>query len=442
MKYDVDTCKNYDYSKSSMAENREFLYNLVAEIEPKRIVELGTYYGCSYFAFAQAIKDYMLDKTQLIGVDTWEGDIHSNFYDDTVYETFERMQRKHFALNATLDYNTSHIRSTFAEAVDTFEDNSIDVLMIDGEHTLEAAKRDFEMYLPKLAKNGIVLFHDTNVNRFTLKNYWEKISKKYISYNFDNRYGLGVLAPKGVANYEKIQKFFKSPPVAIYTAIYGGKDDLNSQVFQNIPVTKIAFTDREIANDKGWNVVNSPFTKELLDSNPELKDPRMQAKAYKVRPQYIDEGFQGDYLIWIDGNIQIKNTRFVEFLIESVGDSMVGFMDHPDRDCIYEEYDACIKYNRLKTKEQKDTALQQLIRYKKEKVMPHSGLFAGTIFIRNMKHPRIEEFNDMWWSEILNGSFRDQLSLPYVLSKMGETPAKINLNLWNNECFKIKKHLV
>ena len=56
-----------------------FAYDLVANIKPNLIVELGTHKGNSLFSFAQAIKDLKLD-TELHGIDTWEGDEHAGFY--------------------------------------------------------------------------------------------------------------------------------------------------------------------------------------------------------------------------------------------------------------------------------------------------------------------------------------------------------------------------
>ena len=53
------------------------------------------------------------------------------------------------------------IRSKFSEAVTQFEDESIDLLHIDGYHTLKAAvTEDYETWLPKLRGNGVILFHD------------------------------------------------------------------------------------------------------------------------------------------------------------------------------------------------------------------------------------------------------------------------------------------
>lgn len=436
IKFSVDSFKDYDFTKSSMAENREFLYRVVQELKPDRILELGTYYGCSYFAFAQAIKDEGLD-TQLIGIDCWEGDIHTNFYDETVFKAFKKLNRKFWGKQANAHQQFSYIRNRFDAAVDMIEDNSVDVLLIDGTHTAEAVQQDFENYLPKLKQDGIVLFHDTNVQRFTLKEFWAIISKKYVSYNFKNKYGLGVLAPKGIGNYAKIKHLFDSPDVGIYSAIFGGKDSLKGQVFQTLPVTQFVYTDEFFDEDKGWLQIQ---TEKLYGD-----DDRMNAKVFKVRTPTgkleIMDRQNPDYLIWIDGSIQIKNTRFVEHMVEVCGDSMLALIPHPDRNCVYQEYDACIEHGRLNDPEARQKAFGQLLRYKKEKYMPEQGLYCGTVFIRNMNHPRIEEFNELWWQEIERGSFRDQLSLPYVLWKMGEQPAIFDINLWSNEFFEYKKHL-
>ena len=44
--------------------------------------------------------------------------------------------------------------------VDKFENDSIDFIYIDGSHSEENVRRDVELYLPKLKKNGIIAGHD------------------------------------------------------------------------------------------------------------------------------------------------------------------------------------------------------------------------------------------------------------------------------------------
>lgn len=45
---------------SPWSGHRNFIYDLMANWKPHTVVELGSYYGCSAFAIAQAIKDFQL----------------------------------------------------------------------------------------------------------------------------------------------------------------------------------------------------------------------------------------------------------------------------------------------------------------------------------------------------------------------------------------------
>lgn len=160
---------------------------LVKASRPKRIVELGSHYGFSYFSFCQAVKEADLE-THCFAIDTWQGDEHSGFYGNEVFEAVNRENKKYTHFSKLL-------RKTFNEALDDIEDGSVDLLHIDGRHFYQDVKEDFESWIPKLADRAIILFHDTEVRErdFGVWEYWNEITKEHVGFNFPFQHGLGVL---------------------------------------------------------------------------------------------------------------------------------------------------------------------------------------------------------------------------------------------------------
>jgi O-antigen biosynthesis protein len=166
-----------------------FAFWLTSAATPRQIVELGTHEGVSYSAFCEAVVRTGLE-TRCYAIDTWAGDAHAGDYDRTVYDDLRAFNELHYANFSEL------IRSNFDEAVAHFEDGVIDILHIDGLHTYDAVRHDFETWKPKLSERGIVLFHDTNVKQgdFGVWRFWAEISKLYPHFEFLHGHGLAILA--------------------------------------------------------------------------------------------------------------------------------------------------------------------------------------------------------------------------------------------------------
>jgi len=161
-------------------------YEIVRHFQPTVVVELGTHMGLSALAMGMALRD--LGKGgRLYAVDTWQGDEHAGSYDDYVYRIFiDRRDR------LGLEEVIVPLRMTFEEARDRIP-SGIDLLHIDGLHTLDAVTHDFETFGPLVRPGGLVLFHDVNTGFQDMRRFWRSLKRRYRSHLFPYSHGLGVI---------------------------------------------------------------------------------------------------------------------------------------------------------------------------------------------------------------------------------------------------------
>lgn len=151
----------------------------------------------------------------------------------------------------------------------------------------------------------------------------------------------------------------------------------------------------------------------LLTDNPELKSDFWDVRVIEVggrkqsrHPKILPHEYLPEYDVWvyIDGNVELRKTTDIEF------ESDWMLKPHPTRNNVYSEGEAVIK----RGVEARSIVNKQLNRYRKEG-FNKKVLFENNFFIRK-NTDAVKEVCENWWKEIQRGSYRDQLSLPYVLN--------------------------
>lgn len=238
---------------SAWAGHIPFANFVIRRLKPKTFVELGTHFGASYFAVCQTVKENHLE-TRTWAVDTWRGEEHAGHYDESVYQTVAQENLKYEAFSTLL-------RGSFDEALEKFEDGSIELLHIDGFHTYEAVKHDFETWLPKLAPGATVLFHDTNEFRddFGAYKFWAELMQSYAGFEFKHSHGLGVLQLPGAkvnlipheSDLAEIRAFFEAAGSVIEQRIFE-KLHQNQSPYEQI--RKLGKRVYQLENSTSWKI--------------------------------------------------------------------------------------------------------------------------------------------------------------------------------------------
>jgi hypothetical protein len=215
--------------------------------------------------------------------------------------------------------------------------------------------------------------------------------------------------------------------IAVVKANFGGR---NSIFWDNVPqiegVSYNYFTTEEADTTNLPDNVNIISVKEnncILDrpTGMDRYRSRRQAKLYKILPDLFLPDY--DYYIWMDAYFELYSDP--RYVIDSSGITEDGknfaFFKHSQRDCLYEEGELIREINY----DCRQIVESQLRSYKSCFEYPeNNGLYECTCFIfkntQKSKHVRLE-----WMNHINYYSSRDQLSLPFVLNQMEETPVII-----------------
>lgn len=227
----------------------------------------------------------------------------------------------------------------------------------------------------------------------------------------------------------------------IYTAIFGGKDELLQPTVSLSEYDFICFADERSAAHKSFK---NPGPWEVRIVTPTHDDPVRSARRYKLLPhEYLKEY---EVSVWVDGNFIVRGNP--DPLIEKyLNGANVAVYDHMQetfslRDCIYDEADELIRMFREngRYKDDPDVIRRHMERYRREGYPAHNGLLISSVMLRRHNAEDAVALANLWWSEMERGSRRDQLSFNYAAWKLTTTFNWIPGDVRDNPYFKRVYH--
>lgn len=116
----------------------------------------------------------------------------------------------------------------------------------------------------------------------------------------------------------------------LYTAIFGAYDDLKEPLIITLGWKYICFTDQPLQSDV-WQIVQCPL----------FGGPRRTSKLYKIM---FHDFIEDPISMWVDASF-IPNCNLDQWVAERFQPPFT-LMQHPKRNCVYQEGLACIKNRR------------------------------------------------------------------------------------------------
>ena len=191
--------------------------------------------------------------------------------------------------------------------------------------------------------------------------------------------------------------------VAVYTACFGGYDEIKSPNCFPQNIDYYIISDDEPMNDQGYIWIDA---KKVIPQ--EICSPVKRNRFAKMNPHLFFGEYE--YSIYFDSNIQIVGD--VTGMVYRTRSGISAFQ-HPRRDCLYYEALTMVNYKRVMPED----VMHQLSRYLMEGMPLHYGLTEMPFIVREHNKPICIKVMETWWHEFNEEAQRDQISFMYALWK-------------------------
>lgn len=142
------------------------LLRVFRENNPSCVMEIGTAEGGSLFCFCKLAQD----NAKIISADL-PPLTRELFYREYFKYFTKRKQKLH------LLKGDSHKNETLKKVKEVLNNDKINFLFINADHSYEGVKKDFEMYSPLVRPGGIIAFHDMATSG--VKKFWDETKRQF-----------------------------------------------------------------------------------------------------------------------------------------------------------------------------------------------------------------------------------------------------------------------
>ena len=163
-------------------------------LKPTKVMEIGTANGGTLFAHCKLANN----NATVISVDLPGGNFGGGYPDWKIplYNEFAKNNQKMHLIRAS-----SHDQGTFELIKNILKEELLDYIFIDGDHTYNGVKKDFELYYPLVKVGGTIAFHDIALHKDSscqVDKFWREIKSNYKHIEFlndqgDGKFGIGII---------------------------------------------------------------------------------------------------------------------------------------------------------------------------------------------------------------------------------------------------------
>ncbi len=197
--YDGYEGQNIDFKNGNLGFGL-LHYSLIQNLKPKNILIVGSLKGYIPAIAAMACKDTGFGLVDFVDAAYGEEEKGKNWQGIGWWKKIN--PKEHFSKIGVEKYIKTYVMTT-KEFATKYPKKTYQYIYVDGDHSYAGVKLDYSLFYPKLAKGGLMSFHDVIANGkltgglYGVKKFWQELkNEQKITFPFPINSGLGILQKK------------------------------------------------------------------------------------------------------------------------------------------------------------------------------------------------------------------------------------------------------